>query len=270
MKTFAQNLAKLAPDWVTLPPQLVETFDWLEDQGWHYIRAAAQPEDHYLLIYPPEHQNHPVTSHVGFGGTTLPYTDHWPTPDPDIDNRIFEFGETSGDGGRVAIWRDDDDNQQFVHIGHDNLGIITDDPLVLLQFLAMGYPEPGFLQQTTVTPIQAYLDYHGVEQLSDFHPDDTPILPTALQGFLKERFALDLPATGHDIGIINFPAYDDPDTTDAFARWITASTPAPSEADLAYEQELLRRVESLDLKDDDTSDTVMQKIGTLFQSKDEK
>lgn len=268
MKIFAQNLAKLAPDWVTLPPELIETFDWLEDQGWHNTREAGQPEDHYLLIYPPAFKNHPAVSHLAFGGTTLTYTGHWSTPDPDIDNRLFEFGETSGDGGRLAIWLDDEGKQQFVHLGHDTLGIITDDPTVLLQFLAMGYPEPGYLPQTNVTPIQAYLDYHGVQHLSDFAPNETPVMPTALQGFIKERYNLDMPATAHDTGITEFPAYGDATTSDAFALWITALTPAPTEAELAYEQELLRRVETLDLNDDDSSETIMNKIGTLFQSKD--
>ena len=33
-------------------------------------------------------------------------------------------------------------------------------------------------------------------------------------------------------------------------------------------QELMPTVESLDLKDDDDPDTLMQKIGSLFKSKD--
>lgn len=268
MKTFAQNLAKLAPAGITLNPELIETFDWIESQGWHYIREGAEPQDHHLLIYPPEFKNHPTTSHMAFGGTTLTYTGHWSIPDPQIDNRIFEIAETSGDGGRLAIWLDEGGKQQFVHIGHDTLGIITDDPLILLQFLAMGYPEPGYLPETNITPIQAYLDYHGVNTPGDFEPQDAPVFPIALQGFLKQRFDLDTPATAQDIGITDFSAYDDTTTTDPFARWITTSTPAPAAAELAYELELLRRVEALDLKDEDTSDTIMNKIGSLFKGKD--
>lgn len=268
MKTFAQNLMKLAPDWVTLPPELIEAFDWLEDQGWLNIREGGQPEDHWFSIYPPEYLSHLGASYVVFGGTNLKYTAHWSTPDPEVDNRIFEIATTAGDGGRAAIWLDANGKQQFVQIGHDNIGIITDNPLVFLQFLAMGYPEPASLVQTDITPLQAFFDYHGVYDLNEIEENERPLTPTAFQGFLKERFDLEMPATAQAIGIHDFPEYQDPDTTDPFARWLDSVTPPPSEAELEYMQELMRTVESLDLKDDDDPDTLMQKIGTLFKSKD--
>jgi len=268
MKTFAQNLMKLAPDWVTLPLELIETFDWLEDQGWLNIRGTALPEEHTLMIYPPEQQNQPFASHMAFGGTSLPYTGHWSTPDPAIDNRITEIGETAGDGGRVAIWLDNEGKQQFVHIGHDTIGTITDDPRVLLQFLAMGYLEAGGLEQTNVTPIEAFLEYHGVETLSDLGPDEQPVPPIAFQGFLKQRFDLDMPRTARDIGINDFATYHADHSTDPFVQWIIEIQPEPTEAELAYELELMRTVESLNLQDDDDTDTIMQKIGSLFKSKD--
>jgi len=46
-----------------------------------------------------------------------------------------------------------------------------------------------------------------------------------------------------------------------------AETPAEDD-DLAYELELMDTVEALDLKDSDTSDMIMQKLGTLFETKD--
>lgn len=268
MKTFAQNLTALMPAGITIPPELIETFDWMEDQGWNHIRNDGAPKDHWLSFYPEKFLGHPTVSHVTFGGTALPYTGHWSTPDTKVDARIAEIGETSGDGGRVAIWLDEAGKQQFVHIGHDSIGIITDDPLVLLQFLAMGYPEPGYLPKTNITPTQATLDYHGVTNLSEFAPDEQPIVPTALQGFLKQRFDLDMPATARDLGVTDFSEYDDSQTSDPFARWLNSVMLGPSEADLAYELELMRTIESLDLKDDDSSDAILGKIGSLFNSKD--
>jgi hypothetical protein len=47
-----------------------------------------------------------------------------------------------------------------------------------------------------------------------------------------------------------------PDTTPA----------APDDADLDYEMKLLDTIETLDLRDDDSSDAIMAKIGTLFNS----
>lgn len=268
MKTFAQNLMKLAPNWVILPPELIETFDWLEDQGWLTIREGGQPEDHILFIYPPEARDQLGASHVVFGGTTIKYTEHWSTPNADVDNRIFEIATTAGDGGRAVIWLDENGKQQFVQMGHDNAGIITDDPLVFMQFLAMGYIEPASLEQTDITPLQNFFDYHGVYDLDEIVADERPVSPNAFQQFLKQRFGLNMPDTARDIGINTFTEYLDPDTTDPFARWLNSVTPEPSAKELEYMQELMRTVEGLDLKDDDSSETLMEKIGSLFKSKD--
>ncbi len=250
---------------ITLPPELIETFDWLQDQGWLHIRDGGAPQDHWLSVYPSQFLTHPVASYVVFGGTDIPYTNHWPEPDPNVDDRLAEIAETSGDGGRVAIWLDETGKQQFVHIGHDSLGVITDDPLVLLQFLAMGYPAPGALTQTDITPLQATLEHHDIITLDELGPDDQPIAPTKLQGFLKQRFDLSMPETAHNLGINNFAEYQCPHTTDPFAKWITSVTPEPTEADIAYELELMRTVDTLDLKDDDSSEMIMDKIGSLFK-----
>lgn len=42
----------------------------------------------------------------------------------------------------------------------------------------------------------------------------------------------------------------------------------PEDDDLAYELELMDTVEALDLKETDTSDIIMKKLGTLFETKD--
>lgn len=266
MKTFAKNLMTLMPNGFTMPPELIETFDWLEDNAELIVHRTGQPQDHALSLYTEEYKFHPAKSHFGFVGTVLTYTGHWETPDPAIDARLFEFGETSGDGGRLAIWRDESGKQQFVNIGHDTLGVITDDPLVLLQFIAMGYPEPGYLPETDQTPLACFLGDPGVDSIDDLPIKERPVFPTAFQQFLKDRFDLDIPATARDLGITNFPGYHD-DTTDPFANWIAAITPQPTEADLAYELELMRTVDALDIKDTDSSETIMGKIGSLFKSK---
>ncbi|MBB3994048.1 hypothetical protein GGR95_001689 [Sulfitobacter undariae] len=268
MKTFAQNLTSLMPTGITLAPELIEAFDWLEDQGWHRVRDGGQPEDHWLSIYPEDQRNQAGASYVVFGGTTLPFTSHCSAPNPDVDNRIAEIATTAGDGGRAAIWLDEHGKQQFIQLGHDNASIITDDPLVFLQYLAMGYPEPGALEGTDITPLQSALEYHGFGSASDFAPNLSPILPIAFQGFLQNRFNLDIPATARDLGIKDFVEYNDEGTTDPFALWLTSVTPEPTEAELAYEMELMRTIDSLNLQDSDSSETILEKIGTLFNPKD--
>ena len=265
MSVYLRNLTALMPAGFTLPEPLINCFTWIEDQGWHHTRdGGAQPEDHWLSIYPPVNLTNPAASMVAFGGTALPFTAHWATPDPAIDARIFELAETSGDGGRAALWLDDAGAQHFVHIGHDTLGVITDDPVVFLQFLAMGYPEPGALTRTDITPLHAALEYYGLTDAADLAPEDRPLLPKDFQTYLETAFNAPLPATARDLGIADFTQYHDTNSNDPFVRWIADVTPQPSEADLAYERELLETVERLDLQDTDSSDIIMQKIGGLF------
>ncbi len=265
MSVYLRNLSALMPASFTLPEPLLNCFTWIEDQGGHHTRdGGAQPQDHWLSIYPPADLTNPAASMVAFGGTALPFTAAWTTPDPAIDARIFELAETSGDGARAALWRDDAGAQYFVHIGHDTLGVITDDPVVFLQFLAMGYPEPGALARTDITPLDAALEHHGLTDADDLAPDDHPLPPTAFQAYLETTFNVPLPATARALGIPDFTPYHAPDATDPFARWVADVTPPPSEADLVYERALMDTVEQLDLRDTDSSDIIMQKIGGLF------
>ncbi|WP_298858751.1 hypothetical protein [uncultured Sulfitobacter sp.] len=270
MRTFAQNLMKLAPDWVTLPPELVEVLNWLDIvQGNQIIRGDA-PRNCSLSIMTLGYWGHPTRSYFHFGKATPASDGIWSDTSIGFGDRLFEIAETSSDGGRIAIWLDEEGKQQYVHIGHKTLGVITDDPVVFLQFIAMGYPEPGSLMRTDITPVAAYLEHRGLVRLEDFRPDEQPVYPVALQGFLKERFDLDMPATARDLGITDFPEYGDDSTNDPFARWINEATPETSEADLVYEMELMRTIEALNLQDDDSSDTIMGKIGSLFKSKDNR
>ena len=130
----------------------------------------------------------------------------------------------------------------------------------------MGHPEPGGLTKTSITPEQQY-EQNGTGLFSG---DTAPLRPIAFQKFLKDRFKLDMQATAQELGIKDFHEYPDDASTDPFERWVIAVTPEPTEADLAYELELMRRIESLNLQDDDSSDAVMQKIGSLFEPKDDE
>jgi len=269
---FTQKLTTLMPDGVTLAPELVTTFDWLENQGWLHIRDGATAEDHWLSIYPFEVSQQMNASLVAFGGTSLKYTAYWSTPDPQVDSRIAEIATSSGDGGRVAIWRDPDDKQWFVHLGHDTLGVITDDPKVLLQFLAMGYGEPGGLEATDITPLQQALYFGGYDDISDMPEDEGPTLtPLAFQSFLKSEFDLDMPATARDLGIADFTDYGDATSTDPFVQWMIRVTPPPTAKELAYIAELEKIAEDMNFDDlalDDTPEPqgFLGKLKSLFGS----
>jgi len=236
---FSEKLTKLLHPNMTLAPELVQTFDWLEEQGWLHIREGGAPEDHYLTIYPEEIADDPRASFVTFGGTSRGFTDHQDTPDPDVNKRIAEIAMTAGDGGYVSIWLDDAGEQWFVHTGHDVIGTIGQDPVKLLQFLAMGYGEPGGLEETDITPLEQAMAFSGVEDPADFPDDEGPTIPpTAFQNFVMSTFGVTLPETARDLGIADFSYYDDADSTDPFVQWMIQITPPPTEEDLAYFEEL--------------------------------
>lgn len=271
---FVQNLTTLMPPEMTLAPELVQTFDWLENQGWMTIREEGMPEDHLLWIYPPDMAQEQNASMVTFGTATLSYTSHWSAPDPSVDARIFEIAGTSGDGGRAAIWLDDAGKQWFVHLGHDVIGVISDDPVVLLQWLAMGYGEPGAMEATDLTPTQLAMNFEGAESEAELAEYGAlPLMPQAFQSYLEQTFGRPLPATARDLGIADFTYYDDPDSSDPFVRWLASVTPPPTEEELAYIAELEKVAAEmnfddleLDLDDDPEPKGFLGKLKGLFGS----
>ena len=251
--TFVENLTQGMPAGITLPQELITTFDWMEAQGWLQSNAGDAPTDYYMPVYPPDQFLEPYASAVVFTGTDLPYTGHWSTPDPAIDARIFEIADVSGDGGRAAIWLDPDGKQQFVMIGHDTLGVLTDDPVKFLQLMAMGYLELSSVDDFSVTPLNHAVAYNGLENLAAFEalsPDEPPMLvPTALQAFLQSEFGVTAPASAMELGIKTPAPYGEEDSEDAFVAWNTAVTPPPTPEELAYIEELAKIAENMTIED---------------------
>ena len=271
--TFVDTLTKLLPNEMTLAPELSRTFDWLESQGW---MSVSDTKDrgliHTLGIYPPEMGDENRASYAGFGNSKLRYTFNWSTPDPTVDARIGEIAFTSSDGARVAIWMDDAGAQWFVHLGHDTIGIISQDPIVLLQFLAIGYLEPGNVENTSHTAEQDALAYHGFADASEFSEDEgPPIPPDAFRAYVTSQFGVSIPTRASDLGIRDFVEYGTTDSKDPFVNWLNAVTPPPTEAELAYIQELADLAESMDLSEFDLNEDekpkgILGKLKGLFGS----
>lgn len=274
---FSQMILERLPKGMELPSELIETFDWLEDQGWRKAFSdsdEAEFENHFLSIYPLDEMDAPGTSFVTFNTTSLTYTQFWETPVPAVDTRIFEIARTSGDGGRAALWLDPDGKQWFVHLGHDELGIISDDATVFLTFLGMGYLEPGGFANTALSPMEHLLEYHGfetVEELEEEAREDDmtspPVLPTAFQSFLQERFGVSFPERASDLGIGPFDEYGTENSSDAFVQWLNSVTPEPSEEELAYIKQLAEMAEKVVADLDKPSLT--ERIKSLFGKKND-
>lgn len=238
---YSEQMADRLHPGMTLEAPLVEALNWLEAQGFRtFAPFAEKPNYGYLPLYPKGEVHVPGSTFVAFEWSKMGYTSYWDEPNPTHDARIFELVSTSGDGGRAGLWLDEDGKQWYVHIGHDVAGVITDDPLVFLQFLAMGYIEPGALEVTNITPIEQSYGNWGITTDAEFQAlrkeyaksgsdliPESPRPPVQFQEFLTERFGLTYPATARDLGIMDFPYYGDPDTKDPFNRWLAVIEPPP-------------------------------------------
>lgn len=251
---FSTVMREFLPEGVSLPASFVRTFDWLEGRGcYHVLGDGEHPEDYLLSIYPLNDQSAAENaSMVAFHPEYPRFTRDWSQPDPAIDERIITLGTISSDGGRIVLWIDDNGKNWFAHLGTQTLGVISDNPLITLQFLAMGYREPGQLRTMASTPLKEALEHHNVVDTGGVDAPFVDVAPTVppsdLQAFLKREFKVSLPETARDLGIKDFVAYGDPNTTDPFARWInslsetsekpTVVAPQPTLASLPHFNEI--------------------------------
>jgi hypothetical protein len=208
--SFADEIRSRLPDGMHLPDVFGQTFDWLESQGWAGIFKRADQEvfsSRYLSIYPPEMMNEYGASIVLFRFEAGPPMH---APPEDVVARITTIAKIAGDGGTLSLWLDPEGKQHFVVFNHGTPYLLCDDPLVALQFLALGYMEPGSLEDPTVMPLE---DANG----DDIHP------PHAFRAFLTETFGVTLPERASDLGI-TIPPETDPDPV---RDWLAAAMPPP-------------------------------------------
>lgn len=205
---FAAQIRAALPPALHLPDAFAQTFDCLEAQG-HAgtITPTGKP---FLSIYPEHQRDDPAASFVLFsfeGGPPL----H--APPPEVMARVATLGQISGDGGTLSLWLDDDGKQWFVVFNHGEPHVLTDDPLIALQFLAIGYSEPGAITDPTLTATQ--------QAAADMA--DPPVPPEAFRAFLAETFNVTVPDRASDLGI-TIPADG---ALDPIRDWLNTMMPEP-------------------------------------------
>ncbi len=211
--SFSNDIRAHLPKGMHLPDAFATTFDWIEAQGWssnfkHGDQSAFSSR--FLSIYPLSEQMTYGVSYVVFSFEAGPPLHG---PHEDVMARIVTLGKIAGDGGTLSLWLDDDGTQQIVVFNHGLPYLLTDDPLVALQFLAIGYPEPGAITDPTLTAAeQAQQDMA-----------DPPILPDAFRAFLTETFGVTIPDRASDLGI----TIPDDTVPDPIRDWIDAKMPEP-------------------------------------------
>ena len=210
--TFAEEVAARLPEGMTLPAPFAAVFDWAEAQGQAGVLGHGDPgafSSRYLSIYPPEAMDEPGASHVLFRLDGPPFAE--PVPEA-VRERLVTIADAAGDGGKLGFWLDDAGQQWVVVIDHGWPYVLTDDPLVALTFLAMGYPEPAALPEAGWTAAEAALRWGA----------DPPLLPDGYRAFLSRRFGVTHPARAADLGIA-IPPPDD--QTDPARIWLIRVMP---------------------------------------------
>ena len=210
--TFADDYRAALPGGLHLPDAFAAVFDWAEAQGQHGRFSHGDPatfSNRFLSIYPQEVQNEPGASHVLFRFDTAPVHQ----PPAEVHDRYATVARAAGDGGTMGFWRDDDGRQRIVIFDHGTPYVLTDDPLVALRFLAIGYPEPAALPDAGLTAAQAAAAWGA----------DEPILPDGFRDLLQAEFGVTVPARAADLGIV-IPAPDD--MSDPMRRWLADLMPA--------------------------------------------
>jgi len=217
--SFADDVRGFLPAALTLPDAFAQVFDWAEARGYGGRFPDAEAGDvtaQYLSIYPPDQMNEPGASYVLFRVDGPPLAE--PIAD-EITTRCATIADAAGDGGKLALWLDDAGQQQFVIFNHGWPYVLTDDPLVALQFLGIGYSEPAALQDPSQT---------AAEQ-SETDMAFPPILPKDYCAFLLDQFAVVVPKRASDLGI-SIPLDDD--LSDPARIWLEANTPEERPEDI--------------------------------------
>ncbi|GAB5447069.1 hypothetical protein [Gymnodinialimonas sp.] len=206
--SFAADIRAALPPALHLPDAIARTMDWLEVQG--HRGTFTHGGEPFLGLYPPDLRDAPGASFVLFHYEAGP---PFHEPPNEVTARVASIAIIAGDGGTLALWADAADRQHIVVFNHGIPHVLTSDPLVALQFLAIGYSEPGALTDPTLT----------AEEQAAQDMAEPPLLPQAYRAFLESTFNVALPSRASDLGI-SIP----PDTApDPIRDWLDQMMPEP-------------------------------------------
>lgn len=222
--SFAGEVAGLLPDALELPGEIRAAMDWLEGQG-------HRDGDHL----PTSLADDPPRSETGF----LREAPHgmWlhPPARPALLARLHQIAVTGGDGSRAALWRGDDGVQRLVHLGSGSgsvwAGVVTDDPVDFLRFLATGHGELCWPDSLDLTPEQAFLTDEGFETMEEWaaerdeqapehRSDPPPEPPRAFQAWIEATFGRPPIRTPAEVARPPHPGYGADPQGDPFAAWM--------------------------------------------------
>ena len=208
---FTDALASAFPESNPLPPLLLQTLRFLEDQG--CVRTARNGEP-YMTVYPDQADGERAI--MAFGLPDPQDSARWTgSEDPAVNERLVIFLRTGGDGSHAGLWRDDEGRQRIVHLGSGSgsvmLCVLAWTVEDLLRLLAIGYDELCWPDHFDETPDE-------VRDIDD-EEDDYPPPPFVFRDYVENTLGLEVPERASDI-VREAVSMDAEASTDPFWNWL--------------------------------------------------
>ena len=214
---FVDYVRASLPDAIALPAEFVAALEWMDDNDCVFPSAKGDGR-RYATLYPrllPGRGMSCISIHAVDPEDAV----HWLGKGVAGAERLAPFIRTGYDGSCAALWRDPQDRLRLVHLdsgsGSTWAGVITDDPVTMLRFLAIGYPEPCAPEMFALTPLEAYEE--------DDFSDEAPFMPpTQFQQWVSRTFNVGIPTHAQDL-IPTTPDMDAANPTDPFLLWLKSA-----------------------------------------------
>ena len=206
---FHTVVAASLPVGLDLPDALREVLAWMEEHG--CVGRYTHSGERYGALYPIGDAAGALSA-VAFHAADPADTRSWlHTDDPAVLHRLAIIVRTGGDGSAAGLWRDDDGQLRFVHLGSGSGSTLactlTTSSADFLRFLAIGYAEPCWDEDFTRTPAAVA----AANQEAGYAP------PHLFRTFVEQRFDVTIPATASEI-VGHVAHYGDVDPADPFSR----------------------------------------------------
>ncbi len=212
---FAEEVDASFPPGLSLPAAFRQALAWLEANG--CVRTYNRREGRYASLYPDPDEA--AASCLAINPVDPGHAAAWIGQGVPGAERLALFIRTGGDGSYAALWLAPDGTPRFVHMGSGSgstwAGVITDDPVEMLRFLAIGYSEACWPEQFEETPLQACTT-SAFGDAAAFTP------PRQFQEWLSATFGVTIPTRASEI-ISHAPDMDDDAGDDAFLTWLRAA-----------------------------------------------
>ena len=216
-----QQLENALPKGMQIPEELRKLYQWIEDNGYYMDAKGVR----YGWLFPEDKIKESWTDNERIGGTMITfnvdeesyrnelleiqYKEHL----EEVKRRLLVFARSGADGSECALWLDDEENTQIVHIGSGSGSIMTcilvKNALDFLRLLAIGYDEICWDEDYPLPP-------NSNKNNTFVHPN------TQYQEWVQNTFHTTIPKIG--LEVVTPHNMNDEPITDPFLKWFLEMT----------------------------------------------